>query len=194
MDSALQCSHLASGSNPGLVVYYGNLDITALGGAGFASQRSVDPLSWDLANYQGLSIGVQKGDAKKYTVALKDQISPRRPREQSTVSWEYDFEGQASEVVIPWQEFKPTYRGRPTPDAEPMDLRNVKRISIMCRRFARQPLRNDTVYSFAKALIVSSANKRGHSELNFATLLPLPLKASVNLRFRSPEHSHPGLI
>lgn len=128
-------SHLASGSNPKLVVYHGNLDITALGGAGFASRRSVDPLSWDLADYQGLSIGVQQGDAKKYTITLKDQILPRRPREQSTVSWEYDFEGQASEVVIPWHEFKPTYRGKPKPDAEPVDLRNVKRISIMCRSF-----------------------------------------------------------
>ncbi len=126
----------SSGSSSNSVVFHGNLDITALGGAGFASQRSVDQLSWDMADYRGLCLGLREGDGKKYTITLRDRILPKRPdgRERSTVNWEYDFEGSGSEVVIPWHEFRPTYRGRPEPDAEPLDLRNVKRIGIMCRR------------------------------------------------------------
>lgn len=129
--------HLAisPGSGSESVVFHGDLDITALGGAGFASQRSVQ-LSWDLAEYQGLSLRVGEGDSKKYTIVLKDHILPKRPdgRETSTISWEYNFEGSESETLIPWHELKPTYRGKPKPDAEPLNLSNVKRISIMCRR------------------------------------------------------------
>ncbi|KAK7741680.1 hypothetical protein SLS62_010917 [Diatrype stigma] len=130
--------YLFGGNNPTSVVFYGDLDITALGGAGFASQRSVDALSWDLAAYQGLSVGIRTGDAKKYTVILKDSVLPKRPdgREQSTVSWEYDFEvSSCPEIVIPWHAFRPTYRGKPKPDAEPLAPGSVKRIGIMCRSF-----------------------------------------------------------
>lgn len=118
------------------MVFNGELDITALGGAGFASQRSVDQLSWNLADYQGLSLRVREGDAKKYTITLKDCVLPKLPdgREASTISWEYNFEGSKSEILIRWHEFKPTYRGKPKPDAEPLNLSDVKRIGIMCRR------------------------------------------------------------
>lgn len=118
------------------VEFHGNLDTTALGSAGFASQRTVDELEWDLTDYQGLSVKVIGGDAKKYTISIKDHILPKRPdgRERSTISWEYDFEGSASEVIIPWHKFKPTYRGKPKTDTDPLDLSSIKRLSIMCRR------------------------------------------------------------
>ncbi|KAI0201560.1 NADH:ubiquinone oxidoreductase intermediate-associated protein 30 [Astrocystis sublimbata] len=119
------------------VRFHGELDITALGGAGFASQRSPDPQRWDLSSYQGLRLAIQDGDGKKYTLIVKDDILPRRPdgREQSTVSWEYDFPGSRSELEIPWHDLKPTYRGKPKPDAEALDLTSIKRISIMMRSF-----------------------------------------------------------
>lgn len=119
--------------------FSGHLDITALGGAGFASQRTVDdfpPL--DLSGYEALVLDIASGDGKKYTVTLKDEVLPRRPdgRDQSTVSWEYDFVAGAEpgKVVIPFRDFKPTYRGRSKPDAEPLDLSSVKRMSFMMRR------------------------------------------------------------
>ncbi|KAF2965626.1 hypothetical protein GQX73_g7953 [Xylaria multiplex] len=120
------------------VRFYGELDITALGGAGFASQRSPDPQHWDLSSFHGLRLATKSGDGKKYTLILKDEILPRRPdgREQSTVSWEYDFRGGAGiELDIPWQSLKATYRGKPVPDAKPLDVANIKRISIMMRSF-----------------------------------------------------------
>lgn len=138
--------------------FSGHLDITALGGAGFASQRTADDFPsppWDVSGYDALVLDVDAAGAaertrakkdKKYTVTLKDEILPRRPdgRDQSTVSWEYDFvvggpgSGTGGEknvvVVIPFKDFKPTYRGRPKPDAEPLDLSALKRLSFMMRR------------------------------------------------------------
>ncbi|KAK7747370.1 hypothetical protein SLS53_001624 [Cytospora paraplurivora] len=131
--------------------FSGNLDITALGGAGFASQRTVDGFpGWDLSSYNTLVIDVAHGDDRKYTVTLKDEVLPKMPdgREQSTISWEYDFivggdgsgtgigeNGGSQKLVIPFREFKPTYRGKAKPDAEPLDLTNVKRFSFMMRSF-----------------------------------------------------------
>jgi hypothetical protein len=118
------------------VRFHGELDITALGGAGFASQRSPDRQHWDLRVFDGLHLAIKNGDGMKYTLVIKDQVLPKRPdgREQSTVSWEYDFTSQQTELVIPWKYLEPTYRGKPKPDVEPMDLANIKRISIMVRR------------------------------------------------------------
>ncbi|KAI0022910.1 CIA30 family protein-like protein [Xylariomycetidae sp. FL0641] len=117
--------------------FHGDLDITALGGAGFASQRSPDSSHWDLSNYASLRIKVKESDGKKYTLTLKDEILPKRPdgREQSTISWEYDFVGREAEFDIPWSDFKPTYRGKAKPDAKPLDRASIKRISIMMRSF-----------------------------------------------------------
>lgn len=85
-------------------------------------------------------LDVRKADGKKYTLILKDEFLPRRDdgREQSTVSWEYDFETGAEEeekkIFAAWDDFKPTYRGREKKDAKPLDLKNIKRISLMMRR------------------------------------------------------------
>lgn len=78
-----------------------------------------------------------ESDGKKYTFNLKDESLPKRPdgREQSTVSWEYDFDGKKKDIFIPWSDFKPTYRGKPKADAEPLNLENVQRIGLMMRRY-----------------------------------------------------------
>ncbi|KAI1325039.1 NADH:ubiquinone oxidoreductase intermediate-associated protein 30 [Xylariaceae sp. FL0255] len=137
------CSYLnpsrdVPGSENNAVNFHGDLDITTLGGAGFASQRSPEKLEWDLSSgFEGLCLKVLDGDGKRYTLVIKDEILPKRPdgREQSTISWEYDFIGLKGDVRIAWDELKPTYRGKPTPDAKPLDLANIKRISIMMRSF-----------------------------------------------------------
>lgn len=126
-------------------VFYGNLDTKTLGGAGFASQRTTAESTWDLSNFDGILLDIEKTDGKKYTLTLKDEILPKRPdgREQSTVSWEYDFvtadltkhdRGEGGEIFVPWEDFVPTYRGREMKDAKPLDLKKVKRFSLMMRR------------------------------------------------------------
>jgi hypothetical protein len=72
-----------------------------------------------------------------YTLVLKDRLLPKQPdgREQSTVSWECDFRTAGKAIVrVRRGDLRATYRGREV-DAEPLDLRNVKRISIMFRRY-----------------------------------------------------------
>ncbi|PKX96416.1 CIA30 family protein [Aspergillus novofumigatus IBT 16806] len=119
------------------VQFHGHLDITTLGGAGFAAQRTTDDLSWDLSDADGLELGIAGSDGKMYTLVLKDRLLPKRAdgREQSTISWEYDFRTAGKAIVrVRWVDLRATYRGREA-DAEPLDLRNVKRISIMVRSF-----------------------------------------------------------
>jgi len=79
---------------------------------------------------------------------LKDNLLDRNPengREQATISWEYDFEvlqtigadekAKTDSVFIPWSNLKPTYRGKDKKDADPLDLKSIKRMSIMMRSF-----------------------------------------------------------
>jgi hypothetical protein len=124
-----------------VAAFTGLLDITALGGAGFASQRTVHyyPVI-DLSAYDALVLDIATSDQKRYTFVLKDTILPKRPdgREQSSVSWEHEFQcpgyNGSGRVVMNLKDFKPTYRGRPHPDAEPLNLRSIKRVSVMMRR------------------------------------------------------------
>lgn len=139
-------SYLTVSDDGSQATFSGTLDIKTLGGAGFASQRTIDDgPTWDLTAYASLVLDVARADGKKYTITLKDEVLPKRPdgREQSTVSWEYDFvvepgaesDGDSSKkVIIPFADFEPTYRGKAKPDADPLDLKNVKRISFMMRR------------------------------------------------------------
>ncbi|KAI1429775.1 NADH:ubiquinone oxidoreductase intermediate-associated protein 30 [Xylaria sp. FL1777] len=139
--STSHLEHVSRSRPEDTVRFHGELDITALGGAaGFASRRSPERCRcrWgDLSRFDGLRLAIVGGDGKRYTLVLKDTVLPRRPdgREQSTVSWEYDFAGLEGEVCVPWGNFRPTYRGRSKPDAEPLDLTSVKSISIMIRSF-----------------------------------------------------------
>ncbi|KAI0811745.1 NADH:ubiquinone oxidoreductase intermediate-associated protein 30 [Xylaria sp. FL0064] len=140
-------SHLdltsGSGSEEGkeeTVRFHGVLDITALGGAGFASQRSPPSCRWDLSSFHGLCVGIQEGDGMKYTLIIKDTAPTDRGdgRLESSVSWEYDFDGGAEEWRVSWGEFKPTYRGKPKPDAKPLNLADIRSVSIMVRSFFGQ--------------------------------------------------------
>lgn len=82
---------------------------------------------------------------KRYTFILKDELLPRNPdngREQATISWEYDFKPCSREnslekgglVFVPWSGLKPTYRGKEKEHADPINLKTIKRMSIMMRR------------------------------------------------------------
>lgn len=131
-------------------IFRGHLDTKTLGGAGFASQRTTgDGRSWDLSHFDGLLITINTAlsDEKKYTLICKDQLLPPDSdsgREQATTSWEFDFNTssagrtqQASDdhtIFAKWSEFKPTYRGKPRKDAGKLDLKGIKRFSIMMRR------------------------------------------------------------
>ncbi|KAH9809524.1 Complex I intermediate-associated protein 30 (CIA30) [Teratosphaeria destructans] len=134
-------------SDPKIGRFHGTLDIKTLGGAGFASQRTTgDDRTWDLSAYKGIKLNIVKGDKRRYTFNLKDSIPSQRPdgRDEASISWEVDFtlppesepgDSHARSIVIPFASFNPTYRGRPKKDAAPLDLKTVKRLSIMMRSF-----------------------------------------------------------
>ncbi|KAJ5153263.1 uncharacterized protein N7482_009741 [Penicillium canariense] len=119
--------------------FHGTLDITALGGAGFASQRTTgEDRTWDLTAYDGIELVIDSADNKVYTFTLKDEILPKRPdgRERSSVSWEFNFRAEGSRTIfVKWSDFRPTYRGKNKDDAEPLDLKKIKRFGIMIRSF-----------------------------------------------------------
>jgi hypothetical protein len=125
-------------------VFYGNLDIETLGGAGFASQRTTeDDRSWNLSEYNGITLNIADADDKKYTFIIKDEILPQSPggREQSTISYEYDFQvtkttsKELTVIFMPWNELKATYRGKEKEDAPKLNSKSIKRFSIMMRRY-----------------------------------------------------------
>ncbi|PWY92321.1 CIA30-domain-containing protein [Aspergillus heteromorphus CBS 117.55] len=133
-------SYLTIHEAPNTATFHGTLDITALGGAGFASQRTTTTSHvWDLTPYDGLELSVPKSDGKKYTLTLKDELLPRRPdgRERSGLVWEYDFRVPkgGDKLRVPWGEFRPTYRGREVSGVKPLDLGGVRRVGIMVRSF-----------------------------------------------------------
>jgi hypothetical protein len=56
-------------------------------------------------------------------------------RETSTISYEYDFTTAGADgLYVPWSALKATYRGKLKDDASKIDLKNVKRFSLMSRR------------------------------------------------------------
>ncbi|KAB5583190.1 complex I intermediate-associated protein 30 [Coniochaeta sp. 2T2.1] len=138
-------SHLDISDPRARALFHGNLDIKTLGGAGFASQKTVPELfgstGLDLSDYDTLVVDIDESasDAKTYTLILKDtEALAKRPdgREQSTVSWEHDFRlggSSGGRLVMRFRDFAPTYRGRPKPDAEPLNLKSILAMSIMMR-------------------------------------------------------------
>ncbi|KAK4694569.1 hypothetical protein P7C71_g3037, partial [Lecanoromycetidae sp. Uapishka_2] len=143
--------------------FYGHLDISTLGGAGFASQfspldddgESDESASWDLSAYDGIEVVVGKADGKVYTFILKDEMPPEKRedgREKAAVNWEIEFrasndkddeeaENKGSSnnssdttIWVPWDEFKPTFRGREKRDAGQLKTNRIKRVGLMMRR------------------------------------------------------------
>jgi hypothetical protein len=133
-----------------------SIDTKTLGGAGFASQACTKP--FDLSNYDGLELLLIPSKPREpdspthFTLNLKTDLGGKRPdgRTQSTVSYEYDFhipQGNSPQnnnevktsgypivaLQASWKDFKPTYRGRPSNDAEPLDPASIREMAIMCR-------------------------------------------------------------
>ena len=97
-----------------------------------------------MAEYEGIDLLIAEADAKQYTFTLKDELLPPDPatgRDQSTISYEYDFEiaagkadGKDGSVCIGWNDLKATYRGKDKEDAPPINRHKIKRMSLMMRR------------------------------------------------------------
>ena len=136
--------------------FYGMLDITSLGGAGFASQFSPEDGNkggcresegdehgespgWDLTAFAGIEIAVLDSDHKVYTFILKDGSPPAKRedgRAPAGISWEAEFQTNAEGGVIwkPWKDFRATYRGKEVRSPGNLEIGQVKKVGIMMRR------------------------------------------------------------
>lgn len=133
-------SHLSVSSTLQSVRFHGTLDTTTLGGAGFASQRTTTTRHvWDLTSYNGIELDLGVGDAKKYTLNIKTCIPEKMQngRDASTVEYAFSFVAPVhpTRIFASWAEFKPFYRGKPKPDAEPLNVADIRRWSLMMRSF-----------------------------------------------------------
>lgn len=148
--STLDIIEAGAAGNPfaqSIANFHGNLDYATLGGAGFASQRTVDDWpSLDISAYDTITLEIPFTDGKKYTFNLKDTVPPPvNGVEQSGVSWEFDFQipavnhtdGAVEKVVMSFSAFVPTFRGRVQNDTAPLNLTSIKRVNFMIRRLVR---------------------------------------------------------
>ncbi|OKL57291.1 hypothetical protein UA08_07511 [Talaromyces atroroseus] len=128
------------------VLFYGKLDASTLGGAGFASHRNkTNTIDWNLADYDGIELQIGESDGKRYVFIIKDEILPKRPdgRNRTSVNWEYEFVIPSSETMregnvvrLRWKDFRPTYRGRLKDDLKrELNVAGIKRVTIMMRSF-----------------------------------------------------------
>jgi hypothetical protein len=113
----------------GHLTFYGHLDTSTLGGAGFASQKTIMDSPWDLSEYQGLIVRIQQGDEKIYSINLKNP--------DSDIEYRYSFSSQQNPqtLTVPWTKFIATYRGRDMPNAPKLDSCSITSLSIMCASY-----------------------------------------------------------
>lgn len=135
--------------------FYGHLDTTTLGGAGFASQKSIyQSIPYDLSQYKGIRLSIVKSDDMKYAFNLQTTVPSSDG--QSAVEYKYSFEPKklnlesASEsgsdesihrvqtLDIKFSDFVAHYRGRKVPNPEPLETSHITTFSIMCQSYFDQ--------------------------------------------------------
>ena len=123
-----------------------------------------------------------------YTLILKDEeMAGKREdgREKAGISWEVEFRsGQKKEaekegaagnetskkektvptmIWVPWEDFKPTYRGKEKKDAGKLKTGEVRRVGIMMRRYVSRVFSSARILKETNAglVIAISACKKG---------------------------------
>jgi monofunctional biosynthetic peptidoglycan transglycosylase len=118
----------------GTAVFTGKVSLENNGG--FASVRSL-PDDHDLSGYRGVSIRV-RGDGKTYGLRLKTD------RRFDSVSYQARLapgNGEWKVVRIPFDEFRPVFRGRPVPGAPVLDPASIKSFGLIISDKQEGPFR-----------------------------------------------------
>ena len=110
--------------NDGYLIFAGNVS-TDYGG-GFASIRT-DYKNWGIGKHEGLILRV-KGDGKTYQFRCRlgnnmNQIAYRHYFQTNNDEWQ--------EVILPFKEFLPTYRGRVLNNFAVLDPNQIKHLGVM---------------------------------------------------------------
>ena len=110
--------------NDGYLIFAGNVS-TDYGG-GFASIRT-DCKNWEIGKHEGLILRV-KGDGKTYQFRCRlgnnmNQIAYRHYFQTNNDEWQ--------EIILPFKEFLPTYRGRVLNNFAVLDPNQIKHLGVM---------------------------------------------------------------
>lgn len=117
--------------------FYGKLDTTKLGGAGFASQKYVFNPPENMSVYQGLHINLSKFDGKTYAINLYDNRSTSSETGKSVVTYKNTLKATETDIILLFKDFKPYYRGVPV-EGEPLDWEAITGFSLMMQSFFNQ--------------------------------------------------------
>ena len=95
-------------------------------GGGFASVRT-DYKNWEIEKYEGFILRV-KGDGKTYQFRCRlgnniNQIAYRHYFQADNEDWQ--------EIILPFKEFLPTYRGRVLTNIPKLDPKEIKQFGFM---------------------------------------------------------------
>ena len=95
-------------------------------GGGFASVRT-DYKNWEIEKYEGFILRV-KGDGKTYQFRCRlgnniNQIAYRHYFQADNEDWQ--------EIILPFKEFLPTYRGRVLTNIPQLDPKEIKQFGFM---------------------------------------------------------------
>lgn len=105
---------------------------------GFASVRST-PSLYDLGRYAGLLLCVC-GDGKQYKMNLKTEAALDGVQYQAVFKTEA---GAWTEIMIPFSEFVPMFRGMPTHDSPPLDTASICSFGVLISGRQEGPFRMD---------------------------------------------------
>ena len=110
--------------NDGYLIFAGNVS-TDYGG-GFASIRT-DYKNWGIGKHEGLILRV-KGDGKTYQFRCRlgnnmNQIAYRHYLQTNNDEWQ--------EIILPFKDFIPTYRGRVLNNFAELDPNQIKHLGVM---------------------------------------------------------------
>ena len=108
----------------GHLLFYG--EVSTNYGGGFASVRT-DYKNWEIEKYEGFILRV-KGDGKTYQFRCRlgnniNQIAYRHYFQADNEDWQ--------EIILPFKEFLPTYRGRVLTNIPKLDPKGIKQFGFM---------------------------------------------------------------
>jgi len=101
-------------------------EVSTKDGGGFASVRTYDE-NWEISKYEGFILRV-KGDGKIYQFRCRmgnniNEIAYRNYFQANNEDWQ--------EILLPFKEFLPTYRGRVLTNFQQLDPKGIKQFGFM---------------------------------------------------------------
>jgi Complex I intermediate-associated protein 30 (CIA30) len=93
-----------------------------------------------------------------------------------------------TEIFAPWDQLKATYRGREQVHGPPLNITDVKRLSLMMRRCVNSKSQRQVFTKVPSTLSASSGVKKAHFRSRFGQYLRSPSLMDLALCARKPHN------